>query len=166
VCSSQQATNTVVLDSQGNGGIPMKNRGPHLLFCLLVFAAAMTLACGSSSTPFRTLQSVTISPATADAQDYPDGQVPFAATGFYNLSPTKVVPLTATWGACMQQTPTTAVSVSASGAAQCATGASGTYTVWAFDTVPPAPGTASCNVVNACGGGCERVTGTAELICP
>jgi hypothetical protein len=144
----------------------MKRHGSQLLFCLLVAAAAITLACGSSSTPSRSLQSVTLSPATADAQDYPDGQVPFAATGFYNLSPTKVSPLTATWGVCQQQTPTTAVSVSGSGVAQCGVSASGTYTIWAFGTTPVAPGTVNCTAMTACGGGCGRVTGTAQLTCP
>lgn len=142
----------------------MRKLGPQLLFCSLLAAAAIMIACGSSST--RMLQSVSVSPATADAQDYPDGQVPFAATGFYNKSPQQVSPLTATWGACSQQAPTTAVSVSSSGVAQCTAGASGTYTVWAFDTNPTAPGTANCTAMTACGGGCGRVTGTAQLTCP
>ena len=145
----------------------MKKYGPQLLFGLLVAAAAVTIACGSSTSSTRTLQSVTLSPATADAQDYPNGQVPFAATGFYNKSPQKVSPLTATWGACYQQAATSAVTVSASGVAQCKAGASGTYTVWAFDTNPTPPGYGTCIAFTACGGGgCTRVTGTAQLTCP
>jgi hypothetical protein len=142
----------------------MKNHGPQILFCLLVLAAAITLACGSSST--RTLQSVSISPPAADAQDFPNGEVTFIATGYYNRSPSKVVPLTATWGACYQQAPTTAITVSASGVAQCMPGASGTYTVWAFDAIPTPSGSANCNAETACGGGCGRVTATAQLTCP
>ncbi len=61
----------------------MKNSGALFLF-LLVLAAAITLACGSSPSPDRLLQSVTVAPATAAAQDYPNGQVQFTATGFYS----------------------------------------------------------------------------------
>jgi hypothetical protein len=148
-------------DSQPKGEIPMKRHGVQLLFCLLVAVAAITLACGSSQS--RTLKSVAVTPATATAQN---GEFQFTATGYYNTSPTQVSPLTATWGACQQQTPTNAVSVSASGVAQCTAGASGTYTVWAFGTNPATPGTANCNAMTACGGGCGRVTGTAQLTCP
>jgi hypothetical protein len=130
------------------------------LFCLLLLLAVLTLACGSS----RQLQSMTIAPPTADAQNYPNGQVQFTATGYYNANPAKVTPLSATWGACYQQNLTTGVSVSTNGLAQCASGSSGTYTVWAFDLAPSSG--AMCNVVTACGGGCGRVTATAQLTCP
>jgi hypothetical protein len=146
--------------SEAKGDCSMKNHVAQLLFCLLV-AAAITLACGSSTS--RTLQSVAVTPATATAQS---GQFQFTATGYYNRSPAQVTPLTATWGACLQQTPTTDVTVSTAGLAQCTSGASGTYTIWAFDTNPLAPGTANCNAMTACGGGCGRVTGTAQLTCP
>jgi hypothetical protein len=139
----------------------MKSHGPQLSFLLLMLAAAITLACGSSHT--RMLQSVTISPTTADAQDYPNGQVPFTATAIYNTSPNQVTPFDAIWGACFQDGVTTAVSVSTTGVAQCAASASGNYTIWAFGVNK---GDAVCNVVNACGGGCGRVTGTAQLTCP
>jgi len=42
---------------------------------LLLFAAFLMSGCGSS----RQLQSVTLSPASADAQSFAGGQVPFAA---------------------------------------------------------------------------------------
>jgi|SRR5208282_222412 hypothetical protein len=137
---------------------------PFLFLFVLAVAAAITLACGSSSP--RTLQSVSITPATANAQDYPDGQVPFTAAGSYTHPPSPVTPISATWGACTTDgSATTAVTVSSNGVAQCASGASGTYQVWAFD-MSLIPGTANCNVITACGGGCGRVTGTAQLTCP
>lgn len=139
----------------------MKHRPQFFLF-LLVAAAMMCLACGSSAD--RMLQSVTLSPAAADAQNYPGGQVQFTATGYYSAAPSPVTPLSATWGACEQSgNSTQSVSISATGVAQCAAGAVGTYNVWAFDTNPA---TATCNAINACGGGCGRVTGTAQLTCP
>lgn len=138
-------------------------RAQFFLF-LLVVAAAISLACGSSSGSGRMLKSVTLSPATADAQEYPGGQVQFIATGSYSAPPSPVEPLSATWGACEQNgSSTESVSVSASGLAQCATGAVGTYKVWGFDVNP---GKATCDAINACGGGCGRVTGTAQLTCP
>src|SRR5580704_1580398 len=117
---------------------------PFLFLLVLTLAAAITLACGSSSP--RTLQSVSITPATANAQDYPNGQVPFTAAGDYTTRPSPVSPISATWGACTTDgNTTTAVTVSSSGVAQCSSGASGTYQVWAFDE-SLIPGTANCNV--------------------
>src|SRR5579872_5272842 len=52
------------------------------LSSLLISAAAM-LNCGSS----RHLTGIHVTPATADAQSFPRGQVPFAATGTYNQAP-------------------------------------------------------------------------------
>lgn len=140
----------------------MKQYEPQFFLLLLVLAAAMTVACGSSTS--RTLQSVTITPAIADAQNYPGGMVQFTATGTYAAPPSPVTPLAATWGECDQTgNGTSEVSVSTSGLAQCASGAVGTYKVWAFDFNATGP---TCNVANACGGGCGRVTGTAQLTCP
>jgi hypothetical protein len=142
----------------------MKRYAPQFFLLLLVLAAALTLACGSSAS--RTLQSVTLSPASADAQTYPAGLVQFTATGTYDARPSPVTPLAATWGACDQAgNGTSEVSVSANGVAQCASGAAGMYKVWAFDLVTT-PGGAECLVESACGGGCGRVTGTAQLTCP
>jgi hypothetical protein len=129
------------------------------LFFLLLIAAAVTLACGSSP---HILQSVTISPATADAQN---GEAQFTATGFFTGSPSEVTPLSATWGACSQGwQPTTGVTVSSKGLAQCTTGASGMYTIFAFDGNP---GFATCAVSVACGPPPRgSVANTAQLTCP
>jgi hypothetical protein len=140
----------------------MKRYEPQFFLFLLVLAAVITLACGSSAG--HTLQSLTISPAVANAQDYPGGMVQFTASGTYTAPPSPVTPLAATWGACdLAGNGTSGVSVSANGLAQCASGAAGTYMVWAFDLNASGP---RCNVITACGGGCGRVTGTAQLTCP
>lgn len=47
-----------------------------LSITFLGFVAYVALACGGS----HTLQSITVSPASADAQNYPNGEVPFVAT--------------------------------------------------------------------------------------
>ena len=93
----------------------------------LGIAAYGLLACGS---PSRQVQSITLSPASADAQTYPNGQVPFVATGYYNVAPTTVTPLQANWGAASGSLPANgAVTLDANGVAQCSAGASGTYTI-------------------------------------
>jgi len=136
----------------------MSNLRLPLSVAVLAVAACLTLACGVSSPPQHMLTSITLSPTSAN------GQVQFVATGTYTTAPVTVTPLTATWGACYQFQPTTAVTVSSTGLAQCASGASGTFFVWANDPID-APGTYSCPAENACGGGCV-VQGNALLTCP
>src|SRR5207249_4424224 len=124
-------------------------------------AIAITFGCGSSP---RLLQSVALSPASATAQG---STVQFTATGYFNDNPSTVKLTSANWGACYQNQRTTAVSLSASGLAQCAPGASGTYTVWAWAS----RGGGSCGAgslpANPCGGAGQcQVTGTAQLTCP
>jgi hypothetical protein len=140
----------------------MRNYGFLFCFMGLILAAAITLACGSAASQAQIAQSLSISPLTADAQDYPNGQVQYTAMATYKNQPgqVKVQP---TWGACFQSNATNAVTVSSTGVAQCTAGASGIYTVWGYvmsgDQVCPAS-------INACGSGGCRVTGTAALSCP
>ena len=136
----------------------MKGSVPLLFLSFLVLLIAIALACGASP-PQRTLQSITLAPATADANGEP---VQFTATGIYNTQPIQVTPQSATWGACYQNASTTDVSVTSNGLAQCASGAMGTFTVFAYDTV----GQVCSGSVTACGGGGCYVTGTAQLTCP
>jgi hypothetical protein len=139
----------------------MGELGPVLFLLTLIMVAWLTLACGGS--PERELESVTLSPATAAAQDFPGGQVQFSATGQYNTSPQTVTPLPGrSWGSCFQDASTTDVTVNSDGVAQCAIGAVGTYTVWAH---APRVSTHSCLSEDACGAGCE-VVGSAQLTCP
>jgi hypothetical protein len=126
----------------------------------LVLAASFALSCGASQGPGQ-LQSITLSPTIADAKDYPHG-VPFTATGIYVNPSHTVTPQSADWGACYQGAATDGISVSTGGTAQCANGATGTYTVFAFDLSNP-----SCSAaINACGGGGCTIVGTAQLTCP
>ena len=129
----------------------------------LAVAASFILSCGAGSV--RQVQSITLSPATADAQDYRNGQVQFTATGHYNAAPYTVTPQSATWGVCYQSAPTSEVSVTTSGLAQCASGAVGTYTVWANDPAPLPSGIYNCPAMTACGGGCT-IQANAQLTCP
>jgi len=139
----------------------MKKYGPSVFF-LAILAIAITLACGSSP---RILQSVSLSPPTADAQGSP---VQFTATGYFNEQPSPVKLPTANWGACYGNQPTTAVSVNTDGLAQCAAGAVGAYTVWAYaERGGDSCGPAGTVPANPCGGAGEcQVTGIAQLTCP
>jgi hypothetical protein len=129
-----------------------------LCFAALFLVSLGVLSCGTNSQGPGQLQAITLSPASADAQNYPGGQVPFVATGVY-MNPThKVTPQPALWGACHQNAPTSEVSVTKAGVAQCASGASGSYMVYAFQLT-------NCTVLTACGGGCT-VVGSAQLTCP
>ena len=129
----------------------------------LAVAASIALALGSRADPVQ-VQSVTLSPSVADARDYPHGQVQFTATAYYSNNPKQGVPLTTSgWGSCYQNRSTPDVTVSRTGVAQCASGAVGTYTVWA--NAPRNVNRANCLAITACGGGCF-VAGTAQLTCP
>jgi hypothetical protein len=138
-------------------------------FSLLVLCAAITLACGSSESHIATAcgsasgasspgvpQSISLCPATVTAQG--SEQVQFVATGYFESEPKRITPLkTELWGVCQQNVPTTVVSISNTGVAQCQSGASGAYTVFTSDMT-------ECNVIGPCGSGCQ-VTGTAQLTC-
>jgi hypothetical protein len=129
-----------------------------LSFLALLLVSSFALSCGAGSPnqlypPSGQLQAITLSPPTADAQE-----TQFTATGYYSHPSHMVTPQPALWGACQQSAPTSDVSVTSKGLAQCSSGASGTYTVFAF------VGT-DCNVISACGGGCT-IVGTAQLTCP
>ncbi len=128
----------------------------------LVLAASFALSCGASQQ--TQLQSITLSPANADAQSFPDGEVPFTATGNY-VDPTHTVtPQPAYWVACQKGLPTTDASVTSAGVARCATGAVGAYSINAWD-ISTGPGAYNCSAITACGGGCT-IQGNAQLTCP
>lgn len=129
----------------------------------LVVAGWITLACGNSP---RRIQSITVSPATAQAQSYPNGQVPFVATGYYNSAPMTVTPLQANWGAAAGTLPANgAVTVDSNGMAQCAAGVSGTYSIGAWVNLP-VNGTPPCPSFAYGAASCNHVLGTAKLTCP
>ena len=71
----------------------MNRLGAFLLLMVLALLAFAMNGCGDD----RVLQSITIAPAVANAQDYPNGQVLFTASGMFNKSPTRVDALTVQW---------------------------------------------------------------------
>lgn len=105
----------------------------------------------------RCLASITVCPTSADAQSS-SAPVQFTATGNFTEAPYTVTPQPAAWGVCQNDAPTTQVSISSAGLAECGSSAKGAYTVFAFDMT-------ECNAISACGEGCS-IRGTAQLTCP
>ena len=130
--------------------------GPVVLF------AAFVMSGGGSS---RQLQSVTLAPASADAQSFPGGQVPFAASGTFSKSPSPVE-LTSKdvqWcvgtstGACVGNI-NPGASVDQNGLAQCNAGFVGTANILA--------GNVASMPMNPDGGAQLKTFGAARLTCP
>jgi hypothetical protein len=95
----------------------MAEPGPALFSLGVFVAACFILSCGANQNTANQnrLASITLTPTTADAETFPDGQVQFTATGDYVNPPKVVTPLSATWLACQNvpagPAPTTEVSV-------------------------------------------------------
>src|SRR6202140_1684081 len=123
---------------------------------LVLWATFVTSGCGSS----RQLQSVILTPASAEAQSFPGGQIPFAASGTFSKSPSPVE-LTSKdvqWcvgtstGACAGNI-NPGASVDQNGLAQCNAGFVGTANILAVK-VAPMP-------INPAGGGHSKSLGEA-----
>ena len=127
---------------------------------LLSFAGLLVLAgsgCGAAnpSNP-RLLTAITLSPATADARSFPNGQVQFGAVAHYNAAPTTVNPFSPTsW----LSTDGNIATVDKSGVAQCVSGAVGTVQI---QGIAPISGPGSGAMTPAA----PIVRGTATLTCP
>ena len=138
----------------------MTRQGPRL-FLLLVLILCMP-SCGGGE---RTLLSISITPAAADAQNFTNGMVQFTATGAFSQDP-KTAPLTSgdvTWcigsssGTCAGFVVTGAV-VDSNGLARCNAGFTGIVTVLA--------GKPSGIPVPADTGFPLKIYGMAALTCP
>jgi hypothetical protein len=132
----------------------------YLAGVLLILYILFSLSCGSS----RELTSISVSPATADAQKFPQGQVQFTATGTFNKAPTTVTPLSVNWcpqATCGVGTPAlVGIIVDSDGLAQCQPGFAGTVTLVA--EAPRNPGA----TVTPMSGMNAMVSGTAQMSCP
>jgi len=137
---------------------------PSIVLASILAGALGLLSCGASQGPTQ-LQSMSVSPATADAENYPDGQVPFTATGYYENPTHTVTPQSATWVACQGGAPVTDVTVSSTGVAQCGAGASGTFLIDAWN--PHGPGVYNCPALSVCGAVPQcAIQASAQLTCP
>jgi hypothetical protein len=83
----------------------------------------VVLTAGCSTSSPRMLQSVTASPATADAKNFPNGRVQFVPTGIYNKPPLTVTPQPVT---AWSTNPNTIAVIDQNGIAECQNGQVGT----------------------------------------
>jgi hypothetical protein len=108
------------------------------------------------------LKSITVNPAVADAQDFPNGQVQFTATGTYGGSSRQVSVRNVNWcigtssGMCNGNI-ASAASILGNGVAQCVPNRTGTVTVLAGTGGPTNPPDTGHQFA---------VFGTAQLTCP
>jgi hypothetical protein len=59
-----------------------------IVILVLTFSAAALLCCGKiNPNDGRVLTSISVTPVTADAQSFPNGQVTYTATGTFSLPP-------------------------------------------------------------------------------
>lgn len=125
-------------------------------FFAVTCVALALISCGSS----KKLQSIAITPATADAKDYPNGQVQYTAAGTYTDG-SRVKPLTVLWspGPPWLMMPWS-VQVNANGVASCGTSPAGTYPVWAGAPTNMSTSVSSMNQTT------PMVSATAQLLCP
>jgi hypothetical protein len=123
-----------------------------LLCAPLLLAGIELVAGGCGNASPRLLQSVSVTPAQADAQTFPNGQVQFTAVGIYSQPPSpSPIPQPGWW-----LSDSNLATISQGGLAQCNPGASGALTVKASTSAP-------CS-----GTGCTAalLSGTAQLTCP
>lgn len=134
-----------------------KTERPSLALGLLLAAVLGPAVNGCGTNSMRVLQSMTVTPPTADAAKSPGGKVQFTATGTFSRPPSPAVvpfvePYTGSWTVSNPAVAT----ISQSGLAQCVPGAAGTVDVKAI---------ASANSAGM-GAMSIAVTGTATLTCP
>jgi hypothetical protein len=104
---------------------------------------------------------MSITPATANAQSYPNSQVQFSATGEYSKAPTTSAVQPALWGVYQPNGSQGAPTISSAGLAQCGLLA-GTYGITAYALADPSIPNTSANLLHAK----KVVLGTAQLTCP
>ena len=134
----------------------MISRSVPTTFVLAVLLVA-TIGCGSmNSTSNRVLQSMTLTPANADAQTT-QGQVQFTAMGTFSMAPSPapvpfVSPYTGTWSTSDMNIAT----ITQAGLARCVSGATGTVTINAIASSNSGRGTQMSTAVSS----------SAKLTCP
>jgi len=137
-----------------------------LFASLLLFPCLLSiLACGGNThvmgaLPPRQLMSVTVTPATATAQNT-FRQVQFSAMGSFNMAPMSAVPQV-TWSIAdpsMMMSVPAGVTINQNGLASCST-FSGMVTVQATASMDPSMSMSQMGMMTS------NVTGTAQLTCP
>lgn len=136
-------------------------------FILVLFISAvllMTISCGGSSmsTQGRQLQSITVTPTTADPMKSSSNQVQFTAMGHFNMAPmSTTIPVMWSIGSPFSAQPVPAgVSIDGmTGMARCS-GFMGTVTIMAMAPMDPDVPISQMSMMTM------NVSGSAQLTCP
>jgi hypothetical protein len=139
----------------------MPDRTKVMTVLFIVALVFQTVGCGTSNSN-RVLQSMAVTPRTADAQSAPNGQVQFTATGTFSKAPspspvTFVAPYSGSWLISDPSIATLVGTGTGTATFQCVAGASGVVTITAI---------ASTNAATGTGATSTMVKGTASLTCP
>jgi hypothetical protein len=150
-------------------------RSATLLLAALNFLLLVAIGgCGSSSmmnsSNARQLQSLTVTPASADAQNFANGQVQFSAMGMFNMAPTTMMSVPVRWSIgnpfAAQPMPMSmsvgmvpAASIDGNGLAQC-NGFTGIATIQATAPADPSMPLSQMSSMT------KTVAGMAQLTCP
>lgn len=142
----------------------MRRFSAFILFLVVSAVLVLTISCGGASmaTQGRQLQSITVSPANADARNFPNGMVQFTAMGNFNMAPmTASMPVMWSIGNEMSSSmPPVGVTInSMTGMAQCS-GFTGTVFIMASAPAEPQVPLAQMSTMTM------NVNGMAQLTCP
>ena len=138
-------------------------RPPAPIVTVLLFAIAVVLAaCGGGNMNMgRQLQAISVTPQSANAQNFANKQVQFTATGTYTMAPMSGMPQVL-WsiGNPFSTMPVPAgVSINQNGLAECTT-FSGTVTITATAPMDPSFPLSQMTMMTS------NVSGMAQLMCP
>lgn len=142
--------------------MPVHRQRYFALAGIILFAAALTSCATNPPDPGRVLLEITVTPDTANAATYPNGQVTFTANGSFSVAPTPApLPSTAPYSgqffvANPTNPPMTIATIVATGnstaTVQCSPGVSGIVSVVASGFANNSTSTV--------------ITGSAQLTCP
>jgi hypothetical protein len=144
--------------------VSMRRSSAFVLALVVVALVLLTVSCGGNSMMMmssRQLQSIAVSPTSADAMNFPSGMVHFTAMGTYNMAPmTANPPVLWSLGNPFSAQPIPAgVSIDANGVAQCS-GFMGIITIEATSPMDPNMPISKMSMSTM------NVVGMAQLTCP
>lgn len=139
----------------------MRNARSFFYSIFLLLLAITLLNCGLNHNKYRSL---TVSPVSADAKDYPNGQVQFTATATL-INGNQVMPANVLWTpnppwTLTQQTPVSNIFVNSEGLTTCAKVGQGLYPVYATSPIDPNYPLAKMTMNT------PQITAMAALTCP
>jgi hypothetical protein len=132
-----------------------------LVLFLLVLVALATSCGGGTADPSKQLVAINITPASADAQNFPNGQVQFTAVGTFSDGTKSAIQALWTLNGPFTETPVANISLTSSGLAHCVVGGF-VGTSGLFATAPSNPALPISQMTMLT----KNISGTAQITCP